>query len=167
MWSFSGHTIPHWVKIPGQWGSARNHSLCFHRPWSRHLTAGIFCSKGPKLRVRSILQCAGWISYKGWPKTAVCRGGYMNGSQTTVFVCVLVNSSEEVSWCREKEDGLEPKGFSSFWTSTFWGRTFQECFAHTVSFNPAQCFRVIFLSSHYGNDVVGSVVPNLRSRITV
>lgn len=32
----------------------------------------------------------------------------MNGCQTTVSIRVLVNSSEERSWCREKQDGLEP-----------------------------------------------------------
>ena len=37
--------------------------------------------------------------------------GNVNGCQSTVSARVLVNSSEETSWCREKEDGLESGGW--------------------------------------------------------
>lgn len=121
--------------------------LPFYRPWSGHLNAGISCSNGPKLRPMSVLQRAGWISYKRWPKAAVCRGReceWLPNHSVHTCACKFQWRKELVQREARQARAWGMGGSSSRWTTTFSCRTFPRCFAYTISFNPAEHFRVVF-----------------------
>lgn len=122
---------------------SRVHALPFYRSWPGHPDPGISCPNGPKARHKSVLQGRLYSTQWGGQGVTVCRSRECEWLRNSVSIHVLANLRE---WVVAKRKGVDQSlGASSFWTTTFWCKTFLRCFAHIVLFDPTEHFRERFI----------------------